>query len=120
MPLVVRVGSRVLLMALPTLALAAEANLRNMDPEMVPAATWLWVVALSLGGWLASRGHQLAGWTDSATTIASMLQSVAASLVAGVAAYLGGLYIDAPKAAAFLATIGASYGGSEYLARLKK
>lgn len=122
MPALARSGSAALWLAIwwmPLVAMAADAHVRMVDPESVPAATWVWVLGLSAAGWVASRGHELAAWTDAHRSVPILAQSVVASLLAGVAAWLGALYVELPKAAGFLACIGASYGGSEYLARLR-
>lgn len=117
-------GSNWVCASFPLVALAAEQSILRTDPQTLPWFTWAWVLGLSIGGWFASSAPTLAGWIDDGAGCTArelwgrrwgIVGRLVACLVAGFACFFGGLLMDTPMVANFLAVLFASYGGDKYL-----
>lgn len=103
------------------LAYAADKDVSLViDPQQLPWLTWVWVVGLSIAAWFASSAPSLVGWIDGdgiprARIRFIILARVVVSLLAGGTAYFLTVFSGASNLVAFIAVIGASYGGDKYL-----
>jgi hypothetical protein len=113
-------GSAPWLLLAVGLAYAAEQVAGPIDPQKVPWLTWAWVLGLSVAGWFASSAPTLVNWVDGEGINKSrarfaILARIVVSVLAGGTAYFLTVFSGANNLLAFLAVIGASYGGDRYL-----
>jgi len=79
--------------ALLPLAAYAQDQVGGLDPEHVRLATYLWLSAFSLLGWLASDLPKLAGWVDRTLNHGNLLKTRLEILQGFFAAELAGLLV---------------------------
>lgn len=96
------------------------AEQMKVDPTMIPARMWVLVFGAILAGYLASSAEMLFGWVETKgwREFGKLVQSFFCSLVAGVMAYLIGLYAELSPIGSILAVMPAAFAGEAYVRKM--
>lgn len=75
------------------MAVFAQAQVADLDPEKVRLATYLWLMGFALLGWLASDLPKLAGWVDHSINDGNLLKTRLEIVQGFFAAELAGVLV---------------------------
>lgn len=104
----------------PLWVLAVEQTTRVDQLRALPAWMWAAVAGASLLGFLISSAEDLFGWLDDrgARALGSLVKRFAASIAAGLSAYLLAVAVGAPEILALVGVTPAAYAGESYIRKL--